>query len=84
MKNELKSSIKDCFHSLSASKRFIRPDDISEMVYLDVETVLEIALAAGASYQLSKVGVLGREMKMMRLQYTDMLRNQHLMPIIGR
>ena len=58
MTNELKSTIKDCIHSLDVSKRYMRPEEAAEYFGMQTEDVLQVALAAGARYQLPKITLI--------------------------
>lgn len=61
MAKNLKASIKDCFHNINANQRFVRPDELSKSMGLDVEEVMRIALAAGARYRLPRTTLIHKE-----------------------
>lgn len=58
MANELKDTIKDCIHNIDVLRRFIRPEEAVEYFGLDLEDVLEVALAAGAKYQFPRITLI--------------------------
>ena len=55
---ELKSSIKNCIHNLNANKRYMRPEEVAEYFRLDLDDIMQIALAAGARYQLPRITLI--------------------------
>lgn len=58
MAKELKSSIKNCIHNLNANKRYMRPEEVAEYFRLDLDDIMQIALAAGARYQLPRITLI--------------------------
>lgn len=58
MSNDLKKDIKDCFHSIEGKERYVKPDVFAKELEIELDDVLDIALAAGARYQLSRITLI--------------------------
>ena len=60
MVNTLSGSV-SAYRNGSIKKRYIRVDEVMSMLEVTKEEALEIALAAGARYQLAKITLIHKE-----------------------
>ena len=56
--NKLHMTIRSYITDTNISKRYIRPKEAAEIFEVSEETVKELALAAGAIHQLSKITII--------------------------
>lgn len=61
MANRLKTSIRSYLSDDSVSKRYIRVSEAAELFEVTEQTVLELARAAGAVYQLSRITLVSQQ-----------------------
>lgn len=61
MANQLKGTVRNYLTDSNISKRYIRPDEAASMFQVSEQTVLELSLAAGATYQLPRTILICRK-----------------------
>lgn len=61
MANWLKPTIRTYLHSDDTNKRYVRLDEMASDLKLDVTDVKALAVAAGASYKLSRIELIHKE-----------------------
>ena len=58
MINRLEGSIRHHLYNENILKRYVRPEEAAEKLNISVKDVLDIALAAGARYQLPRITLI--------------------------
>ena len=83
MVNTLSGSV-SAYRKEIVKPRFIRIDEVMALLDVTRDEAMDIALAAGARYQLAKDEASGRATKMKRWQSIDMSPKELLMHTTGR
>lgn len=58
MANKLNTTIRDYLSESNISKRYIRPEEAADIFGLTEQTLMELALAAGAIYKLPRITLI--------------------------
>lgn len=61
MANRLKPTIRAYLHSDDTDKRYVRLDEMAGKLELNIDDVKALAVAAGASYRLSRIELIHKE-----------------------
>lgn len=61
MTNQLKPTIRAYMHSDDTDKRYVRLDEMARKLELDISDVKLLAVAAGASYKLTRIELIHKE-----------------------
>lgn len=61
MANRLKPTIRAYLHSDNTDKRYVRLDEMAGKLEFDIDDVKALAVAAGASYKLSRIELIHKE-----------------------
>lgn len=61
MANKLEPTIRRYLTDTNINKRFIRPKEAAELFKVSEETVMELALAAGAIHQLPRITLISKK-----------------------
>lgn len=61
MANRLKPTIRAYLHSDDTDKRYVRLDEMADKLGFNIDDVKALAVAAGASYRLSRIELIHKE-----------------------